>query len=767
MLHHYNYPTSLGHFINYHQLEDTTTNENEHATPSSCDELTQDDDPRCRSNSSAINNKSFTIAAILGLKGDGQDPRTCRPILVQFIAYKMKSLLSNKKKLLKKTPYVIKEDLTSENIRLMKSAIGRFGLTNVWSLDGNIYALDEFFGEITSSNDYVFCLGDFNVNYLNVSGTEYKWLTDFFSIHNFEQIVSMATRVTAESCTLLDHIWTNASRLVTHSETIFIPELRTDHHLVYCFLDIQVDKSQTNYIYTRNLKGINMSNFENHALRADWNYLISLPDIELKVSYLENIINTLFNVHAPIRKIKITKKCCPWVTPNIKLMMKARDLALSEYRRSLKSLYVTSEQSKRKWNTYKELRNYVTAAIRREKKAFIESNLKNNIRNSKLFWNSLTKLDVHKKLKIFNLPDHLMDPDKINSHFINSVNTTVADPLTVAYFNVSRHEKFNEDLQSIYHWSVKNALQLNPNKTTAMLIGNDTQCSKVNFKDKIILNNITIQTVNECKSLGVILDTRLSFTAHINGLIKKTYGKIKSLYRFKYILSTETKLKICDSLIVSTFDYCDVVYGPSLSSQNTHRLQVVQNVCMRFSTNTKKREHITPLYIKQWNKLDVRRKYITVSGIPEYLYRKLVFAANIQDRSRRDPFLLQIPRHNTSYFQNSFSYLCAALYNPLPIHMKIEIGASVPIIRSFPRPRWNFGRANWHLFAEKLDKRLGWIAPKYKNYKRFIGAVISSAKEAIPRGYRKEYVPGWNEHSEQLYNEFVESGDREMVPPKT
>nr|CAI5825513.1 unnamed protein product [Callosobruchus analis] len=74
MLHHYNYPTSLGHFINYHQLEDTTTNENEHATPSSCDELTQDDDPRCRSNSSAINNKSFTIAAILGLKGDGQDP---------------------------------------------------------------------------------------------------------------------------------------------------------------------------------------------------------------------------------------------------------------------------------------------------------------------------------------------------------------------------------------------------------------------------------------------------------------------------------------------------------------------------------------------------------------------------------------------------------------------------------------------------------------------------------------------------------------------
>nr|CAI5825626.1 unnamed protein product [Callosobruchus analis] len=211
-----------------------------------------------------------------------------------------------------------------------------------------------------------------------------------------------------------------------------------------------------------------------------------------------------------------------------------------------------------------------------------------------------------------------------------------------------------------------NALQLNPNKTTALLIGNDTQCSKVDLKGKIMLNNNTIETVNECKSLEVMLDTRLSFTAHVNGFIKKAYGKIKSLYRFKCILSTETKLKICDSLIISTFDYIDVVYGPSLNSQNTRRLQVVQYVCMRFATKTKQKEHITPVCIKyNYNKLDVR-----LSGVPEYLQRKLVFAANIQDRSRRGPFLPQIPRHNTSYFQKSFSYLSAALYNPLPIHMK-------------------------------------------------------------------------------------------------
>ncbi|XP_019874398.2 homeobox protein BarH-like 1b [Aethina tumida] len=74
MLHHYNYSTSLSHFLSYHQLEEQNASENDHTISSAlCDELSQEDDLRCRSNSSASNNKSFTIAAILGLKNDGKD----------------------------------------------------------------------------------------------------------------------------------------------------------------------------------------------------------------------------------------------------------------------------------------------------------------------------------------------------------------------------------------------------------------------------------------------------------------------------------------------------------------------------------------------------------------------------------------------------------------------------------------------------------------------------------------------------------------------
>ncbi|KAJ8938363.1 hypothetical protein NQ318_004988 [Aromia moschata] len=73
MLHHYNYPTSLSHFLSYHQLDDQNASENDHTTSSLCEDLSQEDDSRCRSNSSATNNKSFTIAAILGLKNDAKE----------------------------------------------------------------------------------------------------------------------------------------------------------------------------------------------------------------------------------------------------------------------------------------------------------------------------------------------------------------------------------------------------------------------------------------------------------------------------------------------------------------------------------------------------------------------------------------------------------------------------------------------------------------------------------------------------------------------
>lgn len=93
----------------------------------------------------------------------------------------------------------------------------------------------------------------------------------------------------------------------------------------------------------------------------------------------------------------------------------------------------------------------------------------------------------------------------------------------------------------------------------------------------------------------------------------------------------------------------------------------------------------------------------------------------------------------------------------------LDIGIQIPLITSIPRPRWNFGKADWQKYSLELEKLIRWFKPTTDNYRRFVGAVISAAKRSIPRGFRKEYIPGWDERCALLYHEFQETSDPETA----
>ncbi len=88
---------------------------------------------------------------------------------------------------------------------------------------------------------------------------------------------------------------------------------------------------------------------------------------------------------------------------------------------------------------------------------------------------------------------------------------------------------------------------------------------------------------------------------------------------------------------------------------------------------------------------------------------------------------------------------------------------SIPIVASVQRPRWNFQKANWTQYANLLDAAIRFITPNPQNYDRFAKLVINTAKKCIPRGYRKEYIPCWNEDSDRLYAEFKDNDDPETA----
>lgn len=66
------------------------------------------------------------------------DSRKPRPIIIKFVSYRKRSEVFDTKKKLAKSGITLREDLTSERMKVLKSAISQYGLHNVWTRDGTI-----------------------------------------------------------------------------------------------------------------------------------------------------------------------------------------------------------------------------------------------------------------------------------------------------------------------------------------------------------------------------------------------------------------------------------------------------------------------------------------------------------------------------------------------------------------------------------------------------------------------------------------------------
>ena len=83
-------------------------------------------------------------------------------------------------------------------------------------------------------------------------------------------------------------------------------------------------------------------------------------------------------------------------------------------------------------------------------------------------------------------------------------------------------------------------------------------------------------SLTQQKNLGVVLDSELSFEAHVNKVVKTCFLFIRKLYSIKQFLSQEHLKSLVLSFIFSRLDYCNALfYG--LNTSTIQKLQRVQN----------------------------------------------------------------------------------------------------------------------------------------------------------------------------------------------
>ena len=85
-------------------------------------------------------------------------------------------------------------------------------------------------------------------------------------------------------------------------------------------------------------------------------------------------------------------------------------------------------------------------------------------------------------------------------------------------------------------------------------------------------------------SLGIIMDSKLTFNAHVTALCKACYFNLESLKHIRHSLMDDMTRLIAVALVKSRLDYChSLLFG--VSSFNLDKLQHVQNLAARLTLN--------------------------------------------------------------------------------------------------------------------------------------------------------------------------------------
>jgi len=247
--------------------------------------------------------------------------------------------------------------------------------------------------------------------------------------------------------------------------------------------------------------------------------------------------------------------------------------------------------------------------------------------------------------------------------------------LYIALNHDNAMQSLSDCFNKIHHWFSVNGLSLNPTKSEAIVIGTDARQRSEGSIDEITVGDTLIRTSESVKSLGVIIDSTLSFDAHVDSLCKAAHFHMRALSHIRKCVPEAVALSVASAIVGARLDYCNsVLYGTSKS--NIQRLQRIQNSLARIVTGTKRTEHISPVLARlHWLPLIMRVEYkvalmtfkIVTTQQPGYLFDLVKFHTPARSlRSSTKVNRLHVEMSKTVFASRAFHHAAPAVWNCLP-----------------------------------------------------------------------------------------------------
>ncbi|CAH2216707.1 jg26201, partial [Pararge aegeria aegeria] len=180
------------------------------------------------------------------------------------------------------------------------------------------------------------------------------------------------------------------------------------HDLLYLSYKIRPPKAKSRMLLQRNFSGMNLERLLEDAAKADWDDVRTGISIDEQVNIFNSILTKLYDVHAPIRPVRIKHLPAPWLTEEIKTLQHKKNVAKSKF----KSNATDSNRDK-----YKVIRNRCNRLCRDKQRRHIHKSVLEE-EDSGRVWKFLKSLGVGKANR--NIPCNNVNLNQLNKHFSSS-----------------------------------------------------------------------------------------------------------------------------------------------------------------------------------------------------------------------------------------------------------------------------------------------------------------------------------------------------------
>ena len=382
-------------------------------------------------------------------------------------------------------------------------------------------------------------MGDFNLDFLG-NGPGLNRIEHICATLSLDQLVHKATRVTPDTSTCIDLIFTSIKS--KHTYTDIIPVTLSDHFLISTTVNLTCIEKGSKSVRTRSYKNFILDDFIKHLVESDvLSKVYSSNCVETAWHLFMTEFLRISHLHAPIRNHKVKIRNCPWITRDILNLIKQRNF--------LHKVAVRS-RSPLDWVNYKLTRNLVTTTIRKRKKEFFSNNIVRNGHNNKEMWKSLRFVLPSKQNTEMDLsPD--LSKDQFNS-FFTSVGTELTKHLNNSLPNLEIDKPSSQfSFSKIDPKLVYNFIFKLPSKCTMDALDFDNCLLKAGLQ---VICPILVYIFNLSISTGIVPKDWKS--ALVTPIYKGTgpkndpsnYRPISVLPTISKIFESVVKVQICDYL---------------------------------------------------------------------------------------------------------------------------------------------------------------------------------------------------------------------------